>query len=417
LGKLTTRWASLFVTYHTLIYLSIVSMIAELAYGMMNQSAIQPYLEQIGLKALAGTVIGTFLVVEAIFKSPMGSLGDRIGRRPLVVAGALVSAAAALGMTVAKGLPVLLVLRAFDGIAAAAVWPTMVAAVSGSVSPNRRTTAMSAITATYMIGIALGPALGGYANDATDSRLTSFYIVGALLVLTAVIAFFFVPHRSKEEELQAGDGAEERTFRLSDVLLGIKTVPDMMLLAFIAFFAVGLLIPVAKYFAMDELHMSETAYGIVILPIALAVAVVSLFTERISSRWGKARSVHAGIFLISIAMWSFMVVRTHVELTCAGMFLGIGFVLTMPAWLAKVSDMAAPRVRGTVIGALGTAQGAGAVIGTYLSSHLYTNVRLGFMGLGSHYTPFVLSAMALTICFVLSMIFVRENDGRRIGEV
>jgi MFS family permease len=89
----------------------------------------------------------------------------------------------------------------------------------------------------------------------------------------------------------------------------------------------------------------------------------------------------------------------------------------MPTWLALVSDMAAPRVRGTVIGALGTAQGVGAVMGTYLSSHLYTNVPLDFLGFNqnSHYSPFILSAIALTVCFLLSMLFIRDGDTRRIG--
>jgi len=404
--------------YKVLIYLGIVSGVAELAYGIMSQSAIPPYVQELGLTAHIGIIFAAFLLVETVFKSPMGSLGDRLGRRPLIVGGALISAFTAFGMTVARKLWALLALRAFDGLAAA-IWPTMVAAIGGSVGPQRRTTAMSVLTVTYIGGLALGPLLGGIANDTTHSRLTSFYIVSILFLITAAIACFLTPHRSKEEMETAGE-VGERSFRLSDVAVGIKAVPDMMLLAFTAFFAIGLLIPIVKLFAMNELGMSETGYGGLVLPIALAVAGASLASGRIGDRWGKARSVRVGLLISATAMWTITVARGVWELATAGMFLGMGFVLAMPAWLALVSDMASPWNRGAVIGALGTAQGVGAILGASAGSYLYKMVRIDVWGIefataNSHYSPFVVSAAALTICLGLSMLFVKEGDHRRIG--
>ncbi|MHB1457450.1 MAG: MFS transporter [Armatimonadota bacterium] len=402
----------LYKTYTTLIYLSIVSVIAELAYAVMNQSAIPPYLEQIGFKVQAGIVIGTFLLIEAIFKSPMGSLGDRLGRRPLIVGGALISCVTAILMTFAHTMPFLIVLRIFDGVAAAAIWPTLIAAVGGSVGPEKRTTAMNAITVTYIIGVALGPLFGGLANDLSGSKLTSFYLVSFLFIVTALVAYFLTPHRSKEEDEQHVEG--ETGFKLKDILMGIKTVPDMMVMAFIAFFGIGLLIPVIKYFAMDELRLSETGYGMLILPIAAAVAIASLASGRIGDRWGKSRSVRLGISLSAAGMWIVIFCKEPWQLAICGMLLGIGFAFAMPAWLALVADMAAPRVRGTVVGALGTAQGIGAWLGTNAGSHLYEKITI-VANLGPHYTPFFFTAGALTICFILSLFFIKENDTRRIG--
>ncbi|MHB1001020.1 MAG: MFS transporter [Armatimonadota bacterium] len=413
--NLIKRFGEFYRTYHSLIYLSIVSFVAELAYAVMNQSAIPPYLEQIGLKASVGIIIGTFLIVEAVFKSPMGSLGDRVGRRPLIVGGALISCITALGMTIAHNIPFLMLLRTFDGIAAAAIWPTIIAAVGGCVAPEKRTVAMNAVTVTYIIGVALGPLFGGLANDLTGSKLTSFYLVGFLFIVTAVVAYFLTPHRSKEEDESAHEA--DRGFRASDILTGLKAVPDMMLIAFIAFFGIGLLIPVIKYFAMDELKLSETGYGIMILPIAGAVAIASLAAGFVGDKWGKARSVRLGITVSAISMWVVIFAKSPIELAVSGMFLGIGFVLAMPAWLALISDMAAPRVRGTVIGALGTAQGVGAWLGTNIGSYLYIHIpiNIGGLHLNSHYTPFVITAVSLSVCLVLALIFIKDHDTRRIG--
>ena len=82
MGKVLALYRSLLSTYRALIYLGIVSAVAELAYGVMNQSAIPPYVQELGLTAHIGLIYAGFLVVETIFKSPMGSLGDRLGRRP-----------------------------------------------------------------------------------------------------------------------------------------------------------------------------------------------------------------------------------------------------------------------------------------------------------------------------------------------
>jgi MFS family permease len=242
-----------------LVSLGIVSAVAELAYGIMNQSAIPPYVQELGLTAHIGVIYAAFLVSETILKSPLGSLGDRIGRRPIIVFGALISSASAFGMTLVHQLWGLISLRILDGLAAGAIWPTMVAAIGGSVPPGRRTSGMSVLTVTYIAGLAVGPLIGGVANDYTDSRLTSFYVISALFLVTAIAAIFLIPQRSKEDLEAIQKGRRQASF--SDVILGLKSVPDMMVVAFLAFFAVGLCIPIVKLFVMNELGMSETGFG------------------------------------------------------------------------------------------------------------------------------------------------------------
>lgn len=410
------RFRSVFSAYAVLISLGVVAGLAQLAYGLSNQSAIPPYVQELNLTAHIGLIYAAFLVIETVFKSPMGVLGDRFGRRLLIAGGALLSGLTALGMTMTGDLRALLVLRSFDGLAAAAIWPSMVAAMGGCVGPERRTSAMSVLTVSYIAGLALGPLIGGIANDTTDSRLTSFYVVSVLFLITAAVAFFMIPRGSDSCE-ESASGQPRKGFRLSDLAVGVKSVPDMMLMAFIAFFAIGLLIPIVKLFAMNEMGMTETAYGKIVLPIAMAVAGASILSGRLGDRWGKANSVRLGIAVTAVSMWAVTMINQPWEFAIAGMFLGIGFVIAMPAWLALVSDMAAPWTRGAVIGALGTAQGIGAVLGTYLGSHLYANVGINLLGIefSSHYTPFVVSAISLSLCFFIALRCVREGDCRRIG--
>lgn len=414
----STRLQKWLKGYETVLCLAVVSWLASLGYSILNQSALPPYIQELGLAAHIGVVFAAFLVMETVFKSPMGSLGDKLGRRPVIVAGALVSCIAALGIAVSQALWALIVLQAIDGLGCAAIWPTITAAMSGSAPPNRRTTTMGVMIVTYMSGLALGPLIGGLSNDLTDSRQTSFYVVAGMFIVTAVVAWLFTPHRTKEEE-EASAGGQSRSISLSDLIVGLKSIPDMMLLAFVAFFGIGLLIPIVKLFAMNELGLSETSYGMLMLPLALTVAAVSLVSGRLGDRWGKARSVRVGLLISCVAMWTITVAEATWQFAVAATFLGIGFVVAMPAWLAFISDMSAPWIRGAVIGALATAQGIGAVAGTTVGSYLYKLVRINIWGkelaASSHYSPFIVSAMALTFCLILAHCFVKDGDMRRIG--
>jgi MFS family permease len=191
----------------------------------------------------------------------------------------------------------------------------------------------------------------------------------------------------------------------------------MMLLAFMAFFGIGLLIPILKLFAMDELHLSETGFGILVLPIALVVGISSIALGNLGDRWGKARSVRTGIMLAAAAMWGVTISHTAWQFAVAGILLGTGFVMAMPAWLALVADIAAPKARGAVIGALGTAQGVGAAVGAYVGPKLYDMQAVSLAGVpvDPQYAPFIVSAATLTVCVVLGFIFVKDNETRRIG--
>jgi MFS family permease len=282
---------------------------------------------------------------------------------------------------------------------------------------------MNASTLTYMLGLAVSMLMGGFADDFAHTRhllripaQASFYLVSLLFLITAVAAFFLAPHRTREE-LEAHH-EDQGTLTLSDVYHGIKAVPDLMVIAFVAFFGVGLLMPITKYFAMDEFHLTETGYGWLVLPVALAIAIASLFAGGLSDKWGRARSVRLGIGVAAVGMWAVTVSHVSWELMAAAIFLGVGFVIGMPAWLAFVADISAPRIRGTIIGTLGGALGIGAVVGASLGAYLYKRVDLTILGhhVNSHYSPFVVSALALTATFIMVLVLISDRDCRRIGE-
>ena len=186
-----------------LIAILIVAGLAELAYSIVNMSAMPVYIKAIGLDTKwVGIVAAGYLVAEGLLKSPFGLLSDRIGRKPLMVAGPTVSIFTA-AMTAHTHNPYgLIALRVLDGMGLAALWPAAFSMIGDYVPAAKRATAMSMFNVSYLVGIALGPAIGGMINDIARYRLhfhvvqakqASFYAAALFFAVTAIVALIALP--------------------------------------------------------------------------------------------------------------------------------------------------------------------------------------------------------------------------------
>jgi hypothetical protein len=114
-------------------------------------------------------------------------------------------------------------------------------------------------------------------------------------------------------------------------------------------------------------------------------------------------------------------VRSVWALAGASAFLGLGFELAFPAWMAAVSQASPPDRRGQIMGAVGLAQGAGALIGVALAPVIYTSdiVSLPRLGVNHINLPFYLCAILLSVATVMVFTWIsvrrgKQNGGRQI---
>ena len=362
--------------YRTLLQVALVATMAHLGYGILSQSAIPPYVQELGFTRYIGIIYAAFLLTETLLKFPMGLLEDRIGLRPVYLIATLVGATASFAWTLAKTLWLMLGVRIVDGAGSAAIWTATVLAMSEAVEAEQRTFAMSVFLATYLGGLALGPFIGGVANDQTHSKLTSFYLTAVLFLLAGVLAYFLLPGTAQPRaEGTPRPPALARGF-LRQIWPALRAIPDFMLVAFRSFFAIGLLIPIIKLFAMNQLGMSETTYGLIVLPVVLSLMLISFATGNIVKVLGQVRAIQLGLLISALAMFSVPLIHRQWEFALAAGVVGLGFAIGMPAWLALITELTPLQMRGSIIGALGTVQGVGIILGTVLSSFLYLDLPL-----------------------------------------
>ncbi len=403
----------------------LVAGFAELAYVVVNISAMPVYILARHLdKVWVGIAATAFILVEGLLKSPFGVLGDRIGRKRLILAGPLVSIFTAL-MTPHLSNPYLLVgLRLLDGIGAAALWPSAFSLIGDYVPEKKRASAMSLFNLAYLLGIALGPALGGNLNEWTRhdlhlslvaSKGASFYLASVLFAITALVALVFVPNtrgvaHDPAEHLPGTEGG----FSFHDFKQMLGRMPTTLLMTFVTFLGVGLIMAYAKIYAMDRqgpFHMREDTFGNILIFPALVIAAVSVPLGTLGDKIGKARAVKLGIGLCAGAYWLLVLHPTLWTLIVLGSLIGLGFVIAFPAWMALISALCDSKQRGAAIGAVGTAQGIGAILGVAISSILYKRpaIHLGLVTLPPHCLPFLACGVMLTLSFLLALLTVHER--------
>jgi EmrB/QacA subfamily drug resistance transporter len=106
-------------------------------------------------------IVDAYLVVFAAAMLPAGLLGDRFGRRKMLISGLVLFGAASLVGTFADSPGTLIAVRAVMGLGGALIMPLGMAIIPGLFPANERARAVAVMTSGMALGMPLGPILGG----------------------------------------------------------------------------------------------------------------------------------------------------------------------------------------------------------------------------------------------------------------
>jgi MFS family permease len=132
-----------------------------------------------------GVAVGAFAVGAVLLRPYAGRIGDRFGRRVLIVGGALVVAASAGLYLIAHSLVLLVLVRILGGVGEAAFFVGAGTMITDLAPEDRRGEAISYWSVAVYGGLAFGPTLGESLLG-TD-RFSSVWVVAAGLALVAAM--------------------------------------------------------------------------------------------------------------------------------------------------------------------------------------------------------------------------------------
>lgn len=160
------------------------------------QAFLPLYALSVGLNsAHVGVLFGVQLAVTVLFKPMLGRLSDRVGRRPFIAGGLLVTASSLAAIPWFSSIELLLAVLAVFGIGVAAVTSSVPALVADFCRERHYGSAMGVFGTVMDVGHASGPIAAGLLVASAGYR-TAFLVLAVVLVLSSA-AFFVVVREGK----------------------------------------------------------------------------------------------------------------------------------------------------------------------------------------------------------------------------
>jgi MFS family permease len=272
-----------------------------------------------------GVAVGAFSLTAAILRPWAGLLGDRSGRRLLVVGGSVVLAVVVAGYTLAGGLAALVLLRVLTGVGEAAVFVGAATAVQDLAPASRRGEAASYFSVAVYGGLALGPALGEAVLDGAGADAA--WLVSSGCCLAAAVLGWWTPPFPPGESGRRVPGRRPALLHASG--LGPGFVLGLSLIGFAGFTTF-----VPLY--VDEVGVSSS--GAVFSTFAVIVLSVRVLGARIPDRAGPVRVASTALSLLTLGLGALAVLRSEAGLFGGTALFALGTSLLYPSLMRLVVD-------------------------------------------------------------------------------
>ncbi|WP_395359218.1 MFS transporter [Streptomyces sp. YH02] len=369
-------------------------------------------------------IINIYPLALAALLLPLGAIGDRLGRKPMLLGGLVVFGVAGVAAALAPSAEVMLAARLLSGVGAAMIMPITLAVITTTFPEEERGRAIGVWTGVAggggVLGMFLSAALVDVANwrwlfvlpvalvvvafamtlrSVPDSRETSghpFDSVGALTSVVAVVGLIFVLQEGPERGWSApatllglavgvvaaagfvGWELRRRDAALLDLRLFGKRAAAAGSLTLLALFGVqaGIFVVLFPFF-QAVLGWSALLSTLALMPMAVAMMAASGLAPKLAVRVGARSTMASGILLAAAGlalMATFVSVDGGYPAVLPGMLaMGTGMGLAMtPSTEALTGSL--PRERQGVASALndvtrefGTALGV-ALLGALVSA-------------------------------------------------
>src|SRR6266704_1886267 len=285
-------------------FLAIVlaSLLSRLGYQMARSPVLPIFAADLGaLPELVGVIVAASTVTGVFFKLPSGALSDVLGRRRMMVLGALFFAAPPFLYPFVHDPWSLLALRFVHGFATAIFSPVASAYVA-SLAETGRGARLGWFSSANDIGATAGPLIGGFVLYFTASYSVTYLTVAALGVLTLAVVLLLPDvdrAAAREAKTFAERAAEFRqgvaeVFRTPPILVaaGIEAVMYLGYGAFLGFLPIY-----ARHVGLNDAQIA------IVLGSQLAVAMAAKpITGRVSDRVGRIPVIVIGLLFCGAAL-------------------------------------------------------------------------------------------------------------------
>jgi MFS transporter, DHA1 family, multidrug resistance protein len=290
-----------------------------------------------------------YLVPFAIMALVLGPLSDALGRRPIVLVGLAIYAAASIGCAVSPSFAWLLAFRAVQGMSAGVGMAIGRAIVRDLLEGPEAQRLMSTITMIFGIAPAIAPVVGGWIHVAFGWRSVFGFMV-IIGVTLMIVSYAHLPETHPEERR-----APLHPGNLARTAWRIASHHEFIVLAIAAgttICAMMTYLGAAPAIVLGFWHLRETQFAWLFAPIIAGFMLGAWLSGRLAGRIAGRRQIAAG-FTVSLGSSALLLVlhaALHpLPIVAQEVLIGIdavGVQLVMPILVLRMLDLF-PKSRGS----------------------------------------------------------------------
>jgi DHA1 family tetracycline resistance protein-like MFS transporter len=309
---------------------------------------------------IAGYMLVTYAAAQFFAGPVLGNLGDRFGRRPILLFSTIAFALDYLFMAAAPTLAWLFVGRLIAGIAGATYGPAN-AVLADVTPPEKRGATFGLMGAAFGLGFILGPAIGGL--TASLGTRTPFIIAATLAGANALWIFIRLPETLPVERRRPFHWRDAHIFGVFRPLFHAGGATPLLVAALLWQLAHFVYPATWAFWAGLAHHWDAAMIGWSLAAAGLAMALAQTFvTGPAIARFGEARTVVIGMVVGGLAFLGYVFVAADWAVFTI-IFLSALQGLVWPSMNALLSQMTDASHQGALQGGMASIASVAAIVG------------------------------------------------------
>jgi len=304
-----------------------------------------------------------------------GPLIDRFGRKWIMVASLLVNGLGYLLLSQEDSLPVFALIMAIQGAANPLYRVGADAMMADLVMPEKRADGYSLMRLSNNLGVAIGPAVGGFIA-ATSYSLTFYFAAAGLAIYSLMIAFLAretLPIQEKARKSSLLQPVGERFGGYGRVLNDRPYSTFILAFTFTQISAAIMWVLLSVY-AKTNFGVSESQYGFIPMTNALMVVVLQIPVTLLVRRRTSLPIMAVGAFFYALGVGSVAFGQGFWGFWISMVIMTLGELILVPTSSTYAANLAPADMRGRYLSLYGltwnVAAGIGPLTGGFLNDTL-----------------------------------------------